>query len=146
VEVMMTYKLVYRLYTKDPTSQWDCVALLNHDRRAMEDTVHCGSLVVAGEQRLNYLNSVEIYQPAINEWKMLSPLNQGWSDHALVSCDLPGDSCMLLVVVVVRDNYFVWKSCDYRTKAKLLVYRNLLNKCFHRDVHLLLFLAINWSV
>ena len=80
---------VWKLNSKEQTSEWEQVASMNVERCGMGAAVYDDTIVVAGGCDANYhlLASTEVYQTFCNEWRIISPLKQRKSGNALVSCN-----------------------------------------------------------
>ena len=78
---------VWHLDFKDKVLKWKKMVSMNEKRSRMGAAIDKEGLIViaGGYNGHQHLSSVELYQ--MNEWKVISPLNEERSEHALVSCD-----------------------------------------------------------
>ena len=79
---------VYRLNLKEPSSNWEEVASMAEKRSFFGAAACNGCLVVAGGYNENSeLNTTELYEPRLNIWSRIAPMNKSRSSHALVFVD-----------------------------------------------------------
>jgi len=79
---------VYRMNVKTKHANWKEVAAMHKARRNFGAAVYFDTLVVAGgSDEIYNTSSCEFYSAALNEWKIIQPLNQCGAGNALVVCD-----------------------------------------------------------
>ena len=80
---------VWKMDLKQNTLIWKQIASMNSFKCMMGATVYNDALIVAGGiDQTNYcLSSSETYLKQIDEWKIISPLNQPRYSNELVSCN-----------------------------------------------------------
>ena len=76
----------WRLNIKNKTSEWEQIASMTEHRSLMGAAAYQDSIVVCGGDDEKF-DSTEAYLTESNEWKNLSPMNQGRYGHSLVVCD-----------------------------------------------------------
>ena len=79
---------VWKINLKRPASQWIKVTPMKVNRLAMGAAVFNQAVVVAGgsDDGVRDLSSTEVYIPAIDEWKMIYPMNEKRSGNVLITC------------------------------------------------------------
>ena len=77
---------VWRLNLKNQNSEWEQIASMNKKRSMMGAAVYNDAIVVCRVSDKNF-DLTEAYLPIFNEWKALSPMDQGRYGHSLAACD-----------------------------------------------------------
>ena len=85
---MTSTNKVYRLNLKTPNSGWEKVASMAEKRSYFGAAVWNNNLVVTGGYNgTSELDITELYQPRLNRWSTIAPLNIKRDEHVLVAAD-----------------------------------------------------------
>jgi len=121
--VSQILKNVWRINLKQENAEWIEMTSMNKRRCSMGAAIYEDKLVVAGgKEKWKEINSVEYYDPSIDEWKIIAPLKHLRKDNALVACE----GCLYALggtgdksVERLRDLSGEWEDVQPMQKARL---------------------------
>ena len=92
---------VFKMKLYEANMKWEEVASMEIKRYAVVAAVYKKGIAVTGESSFRTSKSVEFYNPSLDRWSTLPPMNESRREQALVSCH----GCLFSLGGIGDDNY-----------------------------------------